>query len=138
MIIEEQFNKKINDALKKWHFEEACSYHEELLQYSLKHVSEYIKLLADFGKLDILFLLLDKYGFDFIKELTLDPQQKYPEAISYCLKFIEEKYIPSRYGEAKADKNSLLLVLASRKDKHQLLNYLEAKSDSLLNNDTNA
>lgn len=138
MNIEEQFIKKINHALKEWKFEEACSYHEELLQYSFKHISEYIKLLADFGKLDQIFSLCNRYDFELLKEQAKNPQQKYPDVISYCLEFTKDKYIPSLCGSSVFDKNSTLLTLSSKKEKTELLIYLEKNSEIIINNNSSA
>lgn len=132
MNIEDRY-KQINNALLLWKFDEACSLHNSLLQHSFKYLSEYIKLLADFGKLDKIYDLLDKYGFIFIEEQKHDLQQKHPEVIDFCLRFIKEKFIPSQYSPVLLDKTSMLLHLSFNKDKKILFNYIKDNANNLIN-----
>lgn len=134
---EEIINKKINEALKQWQFEDACNYHEELLQHSFKRLSEYIKLLADFGKLDKIYDLFGKYGFTFIAEQKKNPQQKHPGIFDFGLKLIKEEYIPSKLAITGSDKNAALLYLSLKNNKNDLLTYIDANSSVIINNNTN-
>lgn len=136
MNIEELFNKKINHALKQWQFDDACHYHNELLQYSINHLSDYVKLLADFGKLDKIFYLFDKHGFDFIEEQVHNPQQKHPNVIKHILNFIRDEYIPSLYNTVRANHNHTLLSLSSRQELCELLKYVETHADEIINTGT--
>lgn len=134
MNIEETFNKKIIESLNLWKFEDACKYHEELLQHSFKHLSEYIKLLADFGKLDKIYDLFSKYGFTYISKLKNEPEQKHPNIFDFSLKLIKEEYIPSKLALCGSDKNSILLHLSLKYDKKDLLTYIDANSSAIINN----
>ncbi len=137
MNIEDRY-KEINNALLMWNFDEACRYHDALLEHSFKYFSDYIKLLADFGKLERIHYLFDKYGFIFIEEKIHDPQQKNSEAIAFCLKFIKEKFIPSQFSLIGSDKNARLLHLSLKGNKSELAKYIETNTSAIINNNSTA
>lgn len=134
----EDIYKKINRSLNEWHFDNACNQHEELLKHTFQYFSDYIKLLADFGKLDTIYNVFDRNGFIFIEGLTQDTHQKYPDAIDFCLKFIKERFIPSRYSPMQKNASSMLLHLSFNKEKSSLLEYLTENSNSLINKTSSA
>jgi len=128
----------INNLLELWEFDEACNHHEVMLQDTFEYFSEYIKLLADFGKLDKIYYLFNKFGFIFIEHKKDDLQQKYPEAIKFCSTFIKEKFIPIQFSPIHTDKNSMLLHLSFNENKAALLNYLKENANILISNSSSA
>ncbi|MEB1083173.1 hypothetical protein [Citrobacter sp. R-1.5.2] len=127
-----KLHDKINKSLNNWKFKDACSYHEEMLQYSFEYISEYIKLLTEFGKLDAIHRLLDRHGFLSINENSQFSQQAQHNDIFFCIKFIKELYIPSKHLVTN-DKNIILLHLSQQKDKYELLKYLDENINQILN-----
>lgn len=130
--------KEIFSSLKEWNFHKACQMHEDILEYTHDFFSEYIKLLADFGKLDEIYNKFDRLGFIFVENIKEDPKQKHPEAIGFCLDFIKQKFIPSKFSLIGADNNSKLLYLANKEDKKELAVYINNNAAAMINNHSTA
>ncbi|HFL9761545.1 TPA: hypothetical protein ACG54V_004358, partial [Escherichia coli] len=130
--------KEIALALKEWKFDQACQKHESMLEHTHEFFSEYIKLLADFGKLDEIYNKFDQFGFLFVENIKADPKQKHPEALSFCLEFIKQKFIPSKYSLIGTDNNSKLLYLTNKEDKKELALYIAQNAAAIINNHSTA
>lgn len=138
MDIEVTITNKINHSLNLWKFDEACKYYQDLFEHSFKHLSDYIKLLADFGKLDEIYDLIYNNTSSIISEKKIGSTQVHPGVINYFSKFIREKLIPNRFSAIGADIKSNLLYLSQLDDKRELLNYIRTNSTSVLNNKSDA
>ncbi|MDW3253716.1 hypothetical protein NQ261_23670 [Escherichia coli] len=130
--------KEIALALKEWKFDQACQKHESMLEHTHEFFSEYINLLADFGKLDEIYNKFDQFGFLFVENIKADPKQKHPEALSFCLEFIKQKFIPSKYSLIGTDNNSKLLYLTNKEDKKELALYIAQNAAAIINNHSTA